>query len=311
MSQMTLKGNDERAVDKALWRLAKWSFGVGVLIIVGAWSGYWGTLYYQYKQGKTSLEYTIRVDKLADFLPQNVATVVKITSGNLNVTEGTFVTIGFWNRAVTNLDHIDVRVTTEDGAPAPYHKLLLYPPESLDKDWVDWAKPADNSDLDFGVDVLDSNWNSDPNISVRYFYPGPAPKHFEFKTKKPGVEFTAYDTMKVTPWFFGLDVPLEVTAGVLVYIAVIYGGAKFGTWYFAQRCNAYSRALWNSMLRNFHELDGTTKERMLWLSVQMFTRSIRRWILTPQTDPEIVIPPQIGKVPIPEDGRISGSEKGA
>jgi hypothetical protein len=309
---MTMPGNAETAFEKAAWLILRWLCGILVGLAVTVWGAYFGELIYQSIQGQTTIEYTIQTDNLADFLPDNVAKVVKITSGKLDVTEGTLVTIAFWNRTVRNLDRTDVRVTTEDSGPVPFHKVLLYPPDSLDKDWVNWAKPDDNpADLDFSVNVLNTNWEPQPDISVRYFYAGRAPQQFAFKTDKPGVHFAPYDTAKTTWWLLGLDTPLEVTGFSILCAALLYAGHKFNKWFLTRQREAISRALWNSMTRNFQENDvGTpTRERFLWLSTWMFARSIKRRRFTRQTDPEIIIPREIGMPPSPSADKLTAPVK--
>ncbi|MGD1276687.1 MAG: hypothetical protein ABR964_05630 [Tepidisphaeraceae bacterium] len=281
--------------DGTLWKILKWSVRVLGSVVVAVWCAYCAEFVYQSLHGQIDLEYTIQADKLADFLPQNAATVVKITSGKLDVSNGTVVTVSFWNRSVTNLDRTEVRVTTAEDERVPFHKLLIYPSASLDKDWVNWLKPADNADLDFSVDVLNSNWSAEPNISVRYFYPGDAPQQFVFKTKRPGVAFVPYDESKITRWFFGLDVPLLVSAFGLAYFALCYGVYKFNKWFRALRIRAFSRTMWNGIVGNFPQLDLPTKERMLWLAVWLFAQSTNRKSYGPAADPNVAIPPEIGR----------------
>jgi hypothetical protein len=167
---------------------------------------------------RTAIEYTLSVSDKAYWLVPNLEEFVTLNFQGRKVDTISVVEVAIYNRSIRSFENVTIKLDLGDGTANPIHKLIIYPRETLDKDWVSWLKPNDPSDTTFTLRVLQATEETSPNITLRLFFDTKDLPTVKLKSTSGGLVFEPFSQ---SPQYWRYFTPERLTQAVVVLFILI------------------------------------------------------------------------------------------
>lgn len=261
-----------------VWILFRWFLVTVAAVVIG------GVINYIFVASNAvdDFEYKVYSGSASAYLPENLSDFVTFNLNDEKLNDIHFINIQIWNRTIHDYPNVKIAIDT-GSASDPFHKLLLYP-DVMDKKWVRWTNPKDNTDLEFSMDVFYINWTDQPNIVIRVFYTGDPPKNVRLKTSTPGIRFVPFDDDKHYRFFFGHDVIITLLIFAGCSLLFLYILSRFGDLLIRKKYLAFSRFFFAMMKKMLPNLDDKLVENITIIATYIYIISFNGFTFKKQDE---------------------------